>query len=135
MRVADKKSGFTLIELVIVITILGILAAVAIPRFASFRSDALSASEDGVVGAVRSALAIYRADKEVSGATDPNWPNYPAVLDDATNGQASSTNKFFTKVLDSSGQVTDSRWSKSGLTYTGPAGNSYTYDNTNGTFE
>ena len=54
----NKPSGFTLIELVVVITILGILAAFAIPRFASLESEARSAATQGLAGSVRSAATL-----------------------------------------------------------------------------
>lgn len=53
-----KENGFTLIELVVVIALLGILAAFAIPRFASLESEARAATVNGVAGALRSAAAM-----------------------------------------------------------------------------
>lgn len=54
----NKQSGFTLIELVVVIALLGILAAFAIPRFASLESEARSATIQGLTGSLRSAAAM-----------------------------------------------------------------------------
>ncbi len=53
-----RQSGFTLVELVVVIALLGILAAFAIPRFASLESEARSAATQGLAGSVRSAAAM-----------------------------------------------------------------------------
>jgi len=52
------QNGFTLIELIVVIVILGILAAVALPRFIDLTQEALTASTQGVAGAISSASAI-----------------------------------------------------------------------------
>ena len=56
-----KTRGFTLIELVVVITILGILAAFAIPKFIALDSQARIATVNGLVGTVKSAAALARS--------------------------------------------------------------------------
>lgn len=57
-----KEKGFTLIELVIAIVIIGILAAIAVPKFVDLSSDATAAAKKGMAGAVKSSHAIAIAD-------------------------------------------------------------------------
>lgn len=65
----EKQKGFTLIELVVVIALLGILAAFAIPRFASLEREARSAVVQGLSGSVRSAAAMAHGLNLATGAT------------------------------------------------------------------
>ncbi|HET7306360.1 MAG TPA: type II secretion system protein [Gammaproteobacteria bacterium] len=57
----SKQQGFTLIELVTVIIILGILAAFAVPRFINLTSSARAATIDGLSGSIKAASALAHA--------------------------------------------------------------------------
>jgi len=70
-----KSAGFTLIELMLVVAIIGLLAAIAIPRFANLVIKAKEAAVKGKVGSLRSAVSIYYANNEGI---------YPGMLDALT---------------------------------------------------
>jgi len=71
------KKGFTLIELMIVVAIIGILAAIAIPKFANLIRKSNEGASRGNLGAVRSSLSIYYGDME---------GQYPGDLNSLTIG-------------------------------------------------
>lgn len=65
-----QQSGFTLIELVIVIIILGILAATAVPKFVDLQSDARESAMTGVKGALESAATLTYSRAAIDGKED-----------------------------------------------------------------
>jgi prepilin-type N-terminal cleavage/methylation domain-containing protein len=121
-----NKKGFTLVELVMVIVILGILAAVAIPYFYNLSADARDAAEQGVLGGIRAGITTYYANNKT----------FPATLDAATNAVCSGTNACFNTIL-AQGGITSSEWAKASATsyvHTGTNTSTYTYTPASGQF-
>jgi prepilin-type N-terminal cleavage/methylation domain-containing protein len=75
----QQQRGFTLIELVMVIVILGILAAVAIPRFTDLRADASQAAVLGVAGSLSSASAVNFAARTANSSNGVAITNCTSV--------------------------------------------------------
>lgn len=69
------KSGFTLIELVIIIVVLGIIAAIAVPKYQNIATEAKESSCRGALGALRSGINIWYANQAAMGYT----PTYPPI--------------------------------------------------------
>jgi prepilin-type N-terminal cleavage/methylation domain-containing protein len=77
---AKPLRGFTLIELMLIVAIIGLLAAIALPKFANLVVKAKEAALKGQLGAIRSALSIYYCD------TEGLLPKHPSVQSVLTSG-------------------------------------------------
>jgi prepilin-type N-terminal cleavage/methylation domain-containing protein len=125
----NSKKGFTLIELMIVVAIIGILAAIAIPKFADLINKSKEGATKGALSSVRSAINVYYGDNEglypsgavAAASTDNNLavaltPKYINEIPQAklpTTGHADSNEVAFTSTT-----VTDG----AGWAYNGNSG-------------
>ncbi len=80
-RCAGPRRGFSLLEVMVVVVVLGILAAVVVPRFGGVTAEARTAAAQAALGGVRSGIAAYRA-RAIMTNSDP----YPTLAQLATVG-------------------------------------------------
>jgi general secretion pathway protein G len=108
----NTRNAFTMIELVFVIVVIGILSAIAVPKFAMTRNDAIITRARATVGALRSAIATERQKNILKGSFDDlNGSAVEALLEYGL----------------------DDDWSRSGddFTFTAPDGNTCVFSVSN----
>ena len=92
MKHTKSRNGFTLIELVIIMVILGVLAAVAVPRLGSTIDSSEASAEEAVIGNLTSALEVYAMDKVVENSSK-SYPENPFdALDNKSKNELLNTN-------------------------------------------
>lgn len=99
-----RQGGFTLIELVVVIVILGILAVTAAPRFLNLQDDARNATLEGLAGAINGASGIIYGKAAIEGIESSSGPVSAAGGNvDTSNGYPTPTVDNLTRMVEGLG--------------------------------
>ena len=130
MKKQHQSRGFTLIELMIVVAIIGILAAIAIPQFANLVSKSQEGRTKANLGTIRSALSIYYGDTEGWYPANASGANLVALTTGARYLQG-IPNADLPKTGNSNGHASVSTETASAGPAPADAGG-WSYDNTQG---
>ena len=133
MKRHPRQQGFTLVELILTVAILGILVTAALPSFLNMDAQAKQGARNGVLSCIRSGVKVYYANQLATTGIG----SYPGTLDSAGNVAASAANPVFGTICDPA--VSDGNWAKNSDTeYIFNDGDNtftYTYDPSAGSFE
>ncbi|MBC7199762.1 prepilin-type N-terminal cleavage/methylation domain-containing protein [Stutzerimonas balearica] len=122
-----QQSGFTLIELIMVIVILGILAAFALPRFADFSGQAKTATVEGIAGSLRSASSIAHASLLAAGTPSATTVELEGVEIAMIGGYPAATEGGIIAAAQVDGaEISDDAAGSGGIIYIAPSGESAT---------
>lgn len=135
------KKAFTMIELIFVMVILGILTAIAIPRFAGVREDAVISKGKAEVASIRAGLALLKSQRLLEGNT-----TLPSKLDAATANDAGASlfnggtyGNVLASPIYAKESSKDNGWTKTDDTtykyYINGTAITFTYSTTAGTFD
>ena len=122
MNKKTSQNGFTLIELIIVMVILGIMAAVAVPRYLDSIENAEASAEDAVISAIEAGLKQYANNSLLENGQE-TWPENPfdALADKpagyTTDNELADTDGEWTFYNDGMGYITHQRADNSRFTW------------------
>ena len=135
-----QQTGFTLVELIVVIVILGILAATALPKFVNLQSDAKASSMKGLAGSMRASVELIRGKWLATGSTTATTVSLAngTTIDVGITGAAAGVPVGTATGIDRAAGVVSTQYTCTGAAPRsctpsgGPAGCTVTYDPSTG---